>query len=192
MFQRRKKLRPHHRLLDFLWPRIGFRRSLSYLSHRVGRLPGTPHAIAAGFAFGAAVSFTPFVGLHFVLAAVLAWATRTHIIASAIGTAFGNPWTFPLIWAWIYTLGTWLLGINGSGFEERNFSLAYLWEHPWDVLLPMVMGSIPTAMTVWFVVYLPLRLLIGTYQKRRRARRLRKLQQRKVQTYEAQKKGASA
>ena len=192
MFQRRKKLRPHHRLLDFMWPRMGFRRSLSYISHRVGRLPGTPHAIAAGFAFGAAVSFTPFVGLHFVLAALLAWVTRTHIIASAIGTAVGNPWTFPVIWAWIYTAGTWLLGINGRGFEHRKFSLTYLWDHPWDVLLPMVVGAIPSSIAVWFLIYFPIRFLIRAYQLRRRARRLRKLQERKLRSYEAQNKGVSA
>ena len=66
MFQRRRQLRPHHRLRNFFWPTSGFRRSFSYLWHRIARLPGTPHAIAAGFAFGAAISFTPFIGGHFL------------------------------------------------------------------------------------------------------------------------------
>jgi hypothetical protein len=35
---------------------------------------------------------------HFVLSALLAYIARANIIASAIGTVVGNPWTFPFIW----------------------------------------------------------------------------------------------
>lgn len=177
MFQRRRQLRPHHRLRNFLWPSSGFRRSFSYLWHRIARLPGTPHAIAAGFAFGAAVSFTPFVGGHFLIAALLSWVTRTHIVASAIGTAVGNPWTFPFIWAWIYTLGNWMLDRNGTALKIKDLTASYLWEHFWDVFVPMAAGGIPMAALVWVGVYFLLRPLIRTYQERRRLRRLRRLKQ---------------
>ena len=60
-----------------LWPRRGWTRMALYIQHRLGRLPGTPYRIAAGFACGAAISFTPFLGLHFVLAALGALALRT-------------------------------------------------------------------------------------------------------------------
>ena len=43
------------------------------MTHRIKRLPGTPQSIAAGVACGVAASFTPFIGLHFVLAALFAW-----------------------------------------------------------------------------------------------------------------------
>ena len=59
-------------ILRFLWPTMSLRRIGSYYKRRVARLPGTPHSIAAGFASGAAVSFTPFMGFHFVLGALLA------------------------------------------------------------------------------------------------------------------------
>ena len=178
MFKRRSPLTLRQRLGAFFWPRSGWRRSGAYVAHRLRRLPGTPYRIAAGFASGAAVSFTPFIGLHFVLAAGLALLVRGNVIASAIGTAVGNPWTFPLIWLWTYSLGRWVLGWEGglTGLPE-NPSFQHIFEHPLEVLLPMIVGSIPTAAVVWFVVFWPLQRTVAGYQKARR-RRLRKLQQR--------------
>ena len=39
-------------------------------------MSGTPYYIAAGLASGGAVSFTPLIGLHFVLGAILAFVLR--------------------------------------------------------------------------------------------------------------------
>ena len=160
-----------------------------YLAHRVGRLPGTPYSIAAGFACGAAISFTPFVGLHFILGALWAWTMRANILASAIGTAMGNPWTFPLIWAWIYKLGIWLqyggestdAGIDdfSSMFASMieamlNFDMAYLFHTVWPVWWPMLLGSIPSALVIWLIFFFAFRPLIATYQRRRIRRRMRR------------------
>lgn len=175
MFKRRIPLPFHQRAGAFLWPRGGWRRSGAYVAHRLRRLPGTPYRIAAGFACGAAISFTPFMGMHFVLAALLALLVRGNLIASAIGTAVGNPWTFPLIWLWIYSLGRWLLG-GGQRLTAEPEDLSFLhhmFEHPLDVLLPMTVGSIPTAVVAWFVFFWPLQRMVAEYQKARR-RRLRK------------------
>ena len=90
MFKRRHPLPIHKRAGGFFWPRIGWRRSGAYVAHRLRRLPGTPYRIAAGFACGAAVSFTPFIGLHFLLAVLLALAVRGILVASAIGTVVVN------------------------------------------------------------------------------------------------------
>ena len=78
MFQRRNKLSLVQMARNFLWPRIGWHRSTKYVMHRVSRLRGTPYALAAGFACGAAISFTPFVGLHFLLSACLGHARQYH------------------------------------------------------------------------------------------------------------------
>src|SRR3954466_14909248 len=59
------------RLGGWLWPRAGWRRAGSYLLMRLRRLPGTPHAIAAGLATGVAGGLTPFLGLHLPLALAL-------------------------------------------------------------------------------------------------------------------------
>lgn len=169
LFNRRVKPTFGRRMRDFLWPRAGLRRSGRYIAHRVGRMPGTPYGIAAGFACGAAVSMTPFPGFHFVLAGLLAWGLRASIIASAIGTVVGNPWTFPLIWLWIFKLGTWMLGADGD-LAAHEISMGYLWQHPWQALLPMVVGAVPTAIATWFLFFWVIRRMVARYQVVRRQR----------------------
>ena len=107
---RRKPRKFYKILFNFIWPRSGIRRAVIYSRYRFVRLSGSPYSIAAGFACGVAVSFTPLIGFHFVGAALLAWLIGGNVIASAIGTAIGNPWTFPVIWFWILNLGRWIIG----------------------------------------------------------------------------------
>jgi uncharacterized protein (DUF2062 family) len=174
MFKRRHPLPFHKRAGAIVWPSGGWLRSGTYVAHRLRRLPGTPYRIAAGFASGAAISFTPFIGLHFVLAALLALAVRGNVIAAAIGTVVGNPWTFPLIWLWTYSLGRWVLG-GGEGLKvlPEAMSFQHIVDQPLVVLLPMVVGGVPTAIVAWFVFFWPLQSTVAEYQKARR-RRLRK------------------
>ncbi len=189
MFRRRRKISVPDRLREFLWPRSGWERAAKYIFHRVARLPGTPYAIAGGLACGAAISFTPFLGMHIVLSALLAWSIRANIISSVIGTAVGNPWTFPFIWVWVYELGRWMgAGPGGDGAEDLDFiglfgkileavlrlDVTYLFETAGPVFWPMLAGSIPTAVVVWFAFYMPLKPVVGSYQRRRRARRERR------------------
>jgi len=174
MFGRRNPLPPLRRFVTAVWPRRGWRRAMTYLAHRVRRLPGTPYRIAAGFACGAAISFTPFLGFHFVCAALLALLLRGSLMASAIGTVVGNPWTFPLIWAWNYALGTWLIGGEAASELPESFSLTYIFDRPMEILWPMTVGSIPTAIVAWFAFFLPIRGAVAEYQLARRRRRTRK------------------
>lgn len=185
MFERRNKLGVLRRVRDFFWPRSGWNRASKYVFHRVARLPGTPYTLAAGFACGAAISFTPFVGLHFVLSALLAWILRGSIVASAIGTAVGNPWTFPFIWVWIYKSGLWMTAKAGEPVGAVDFGrlfsdmmealLAFDWVYlldtAWPVFWPMFVGSLPTGVVVWLIFYAGLNPLIASYQSRRARRR---------------------
>lgn len=199
MFQRREKPRIHHRARDFLWPSLGWRRSTQYLFHRVGRLPGTSYSIAAGFACGAAISFTPFVGLHFVLGGLCAWLIRANVMAAIIGTAVGNPWTFPFIWTVIYNLGVWMgAGISEAAASELEFSeifshsmdamltfdMGYLFDTAWPVLWPMFIGGIPAFFVIWALFYFPLRPLVRRYQSKRRKKMLAKISETRQQEAE--------
>ena len=182
MFNRRNKLSFGSKISGFFWPAAGFRRAGRYLLHRLSRLPGTPYALAGGFACGAAASFTPFVGLHFILAALIAWITRANILASAIGTAVGNPWTLPFIWIWIHSLGNWM-GVGSPGINVTELDFPHLFGQLAEALLngnfsavidiagpvlwPMFVGGIPTAIGVWILFYFPLRRIVESYQQRR-------------------------
>ena len=186
MFKRRTPKTLVQKIKGFFWPSIGWRRSGAYTMHRLARMPGSAYSIAGGFACGAAMSFTPLVGLHFIFAAILAWIIRTNILAAAIGTAVGNPWTFPFIWTWLYQSGSWLTSSDRpEGMEPPEFTvlfghmmegfirfdMQYLMETAGPVFWPMLVSSIPTGIVVWLVFYLTLKYMVRGYQKRRQRRR---------------------
>ena len=175
MFRRRRPLTRLNQVRSFLWPERGFRRLLTYLFQRVVRLPGTSASIAIGVASGVAVSFTPFVGLHLLLAALLAILLRGNVLASAIGTFFGNPWTFLFIWVSDYKLGLWILQKTGQGdwlevltFQQLThvmtivikfftFSVGVDWHQMIvsveQVFLPMTIGGTVLALLSWGVAF---------------------------------------
>ena len=176
VFGRRHKLPVWQRVLGWLWPRSGLRRAWLYIWHRIARLPGSTHSIAAGFASGAAVSFTPFIGLHFLMGFGVAWLTRGNLVASAIGTAIGNPWTFPFIFALTGKIGSLVLGEtvttevpvwNWDGVLEApiEYLVAFL-----PIIFPLLVGSVPAALTVWLLFYFGFKGLIVRYRKRRQER----------------------
>ncbi|HKK86405.1 MAG TPA: DUF2062 domain-containing protein, partial [Roseovarius sp.] len=91
VFKRRDKRPLWKAVADFLWPRGGWTRAFHYVKHRLRRLPDPPHRIARGIFAGIFVTFSPFFGLHFFLAASLAWVMRGNIVASLLSTFVGNP-----------------------------------------------------------------------------------------------------
>ncbi len=171
MFRRRDKPGWGSRIREILWPRKGWHRAGAYFAHRVKRLPGSPYSIAAGFACGAAMSFTPFIGFHFFGAALLAWLIGGNFIASALGTAVGNPWTFPFIWVLIYRIGCWMLGWEIGHALPDELSIEYIFDEPRAILLPMFLGSLPAGLVVWFALFWPVRSVVANYQKMRHHRR---------------------
>lgn len=174
MFRRRRKRSFGGRIVQLIWPSMGWRRAGAYYALRLKRLPGTPYSIACGFALGAAVSFTPFIGFHFIAAALLAWMVRGNVLAAAIGTVVGNPWTFPFIWAGIYWLGGRILGYEPGRELPQEFTMGYIFHEPATVLLPMAVGGLPISLVVWFLCFIPLRRIIANYQSRRRQIRMRR------------------
>lgn len=186
MFQRRHKATFFDKVIGFFWPKAGWKRSTKYIGHRVARIPGSPYSIAAGFAAGAAISFTPFVGLHFILGALVALIIRGNILASAIGTAVGNPWTFPFIWVAIYKMGIFMGAGSGQVGEEnldflsffdklieavKTLDWAYVGDIAWPVFWPMLLGSLPVFLVTWFLFFIPIRSLVRSYHARRKTKR---------------------
>jgi hypothetical protein len=171
VFGRRRRLTLAERMRGWLWPYIGWRRAGRYLLMRVQRMPGTPHGIAAGLAAGVAVSFTPFIGFHLLLAFALAWAFGGNYLAAAIGTLVGNPWTFPLMFAAAYELGCLMVGRVPIGLAElANLSWEHLLGDAWRLFWPMAVGSVPLGAAAGLATYFPLVRMIEAFQERRRQR----------------------
>ena len=174
LFRRRRKRSIPARLVELLWPRMGWKRAGRYYVFRIKRLPGTPYSIACGFALGAAVSFTPFIGFHFVLAAILAWGLRANLLASAIGTAVGNPWTFPGIWFGVLWLGSKILGREMPELSFSDLSVTMIFDHFSTIGVPMIVGGIPAALVTWVIFYIPIRRAIANYQHHRHSSRIKR------------------
>ena len=188
MFKRRTTRSPFSQIFGFLWPRMGWRRATSYHWHRLKRIPGTPESIAMGFACGAAASMMPFMGFHFILSAIFAWLLRGSIIASALGTIVGNPWTFPFIWVGTYKIGQLLLGMDSSVEGEapfrqmftglfqaiQNFDGDLFVVRVMPIFIPMLAGSIPVSLAIgiasYFLILKPVRAVHKLRQERKMVR----------------------
>lgn len=184
MFGRQKPRSSFAILKSWLWPSSGLQRGAKYILRRLQRMRGSPHALASGFAFGAAVSFLPVPGLHFIIAAILSAGLRVSIIASAIGTIVGNPWTFPFIWISSFRLGR-MLGFGEQGdVTEKSLSqllqgvASDVWRGDFQqaardslpVFQPMLIGGLIMGVVAWIVFYFGLRRLIQAYQSSRQNR----------------------
>ncbi len=172
-----------------LWPRRSWARSAKYVTKRVLRLTGSPHAIAAGVGAGVFASFTPFLGLHFLIAFLVAYIIAGNFLAAAMGTFFGNPFSFPFIWASTYKIGNFILAgeiqepeaggmdsLSSSGMMDLG--LSGLWDKViglWDPLIkPMSIGAVPLGVTFGIIAYIITRWAAVAFRHARLRRLARK------------------
>ena len=184
LFRRRKPLGRLARVKRAVWPRKGFARPFLYHAKCALRLGDSAHAIAIGIACGAFVSFTPLMGLHILLACALAWLLSGNLVAAALGTAVGNPFTFPAIWLVTHRAGTFMLGrAEGNEAHIERFGqklwhadgsitdiLIRMWE---PLIFPMLVGGVPLGIAVGIGVYGIARSAVTTFQEARRKRAAR-------------------
>lgn len=174
----KKRHHPHHHVREWFWPSMGWVSLARWMEIKMKRTPGSAHKIALGFACGAFVSFTPFMGFHILLGAGLAWIIKASIWVSALGTIVGNPWTFPFIWAWAYKLGNFILQVeNPTKFSEvmntitAIDSFEVLWQNLalyWDsIIFPMLVGGVPTGILVGLAFYWAIRFNIESWRRAR-------------------------
>ncbi len=185
----------------WIWPRRSWVRSSQYVSKRIFRLTGSPHAIAAGVAAGVFASFTPFMGFHFIIAFLVAYLLAGNMIASALGTFFGNPLTFPIIWAINFSFGRFLLGDSGGNgaafdrigavsknvgsalwrfdFTEFGVAVAEIWQ---PLLKPLLFGGLPLGIVVGSVFYVVTRRAARFFHAARQRKLMEKAAQMRTRT----------
>ncbi len=204
VFKRRKPLSWGRWVAEGFYPKSGWLRAVSYVGHRLRRLPDTPPKIARGIAIGIFVSFTPFFGLHFVVAVFMALLFRGNAISALLGTFFGNPISFPFIATTSLTLGYWVLGADGG--PESQKTLFHLFTHAtsdfwfnfralftervadWSnltnfskgVFLPYMIGGTILGSISGMIGYFVSVPLIMAYQKRRKGRLMARFRERRV------------
>ena len=193
VFKRREKRPLWQVVFEFFWPRGGWSRAAQYVRHRLHRLPDTPEKIARGIFAGVFTTFTPFYGLHFLTAAIIAFVMRGNILAALLATFFGNPLTYVPIGVISMRMGYFLLGAPAHSDDhiarslggkfmyagealQHNFmamftdatvdwhSLKIFYD---EVFFPYLIGGIIpglVAATICYIISVP---LIRAYQKRR-------------------------
>ena len=186
VFKRKKKLTIFKNLKSLFFPERGWKRAIEYISHRIRRLPDTPHRIALGLSFGVLASFSPLFGFHFLLGAFLAYLFSANVFASILGTFFGNPITFPFIAAISVRTGSFVLdrisiieneqSISGtwefnSEFTSLSVFEKFLVEVYFEKLIPYSIGGIICGIIAALIVYLLSKPLISSYQKRKKKRK---------------------
>ena len=139
-------------------------RFISYYKLKLARLPASPHAIAAGFACGSMVSFTPLLGLHFLLAIVFAYIIRGNYVAALLGTIVGNPITFPLIWGLIYKVGAFVTSTKQKELNHE-INIDMIITQTYEIFLPMLLGGAILAIPVWLLTYLLTHSFVSSYKK---------------------------
>ena len=129
-------------------------------------MPASPYAISSGFACGSMVSFTPLLGLHFILAVIFAYIMRGNVIAALIGTVVGNPLTFPFIWGVIYKIGTYVTTIKHVKLnQDINFDMII--NQTYEIFFPMFVGGIIIAPMVWIITYFIIYSFVSSFKNRK-------------------------
>lgn len=191
IFKRRKPRRTVRTIREALWPSMGWRRTLAYYRHRVFRTGDSTYKIAAGLATGAAVSWSPFLGTHFAQAILFSWLLRANLVAGFVGTAWGNPTTFPFLFLVDYAVGVKICALFGmedfavlpAGADFALFMthpwnfIGHLLSHPLNLLLPLTVGGYLCALLFWplayGLLYYPVRAARRAYRRKRLRRRKR-------------------
>jgi len=193
VFKRRDRRPIWKVVLEFFWPRGGWGRAALYIKHRLRRLPDPPHRIARGIFAGVFTTFTPFYGLHFICAGLIALVMRGNILAALLATFFGNPLTYVPIGVISMRTGYFLLGIDRGGpevhrslggkfmdagadlkgnliaaFTDKDMDWTSLHVFYDEVFFPYLIGGIIPGIIAGLVAYYISVPLIQAYQKRRK------------------------
>jgi uncharacterized protein (DUF2062 family) len=188
-------------LTEIVYPRGGWRRAIEYVKLRLRRLPDTPEKIARGVFAGVVTAFTPFYGLHFVAAFILAKMVRGNVIAALLSSFVGNPLTYVPIAVLSTKVGHVLLGQPVHGGLEASMGHKFsgvgrdLWHNvtavftaekmDWshlgvfydDLFLPFLIGGLVPGVILGLVFYFLTVPVIRAYQNHRRKALRQKLRQ---------------
>jgi hypothetical protein len=145
-----------------------------------------PERVAAALALGIGVGFSPFMGVHFLIAIGLAFLLRVNRIDALLGSLVGNPWTLPPVYAAGYALGRQILHYDRQKVPDlpwdrllhRDFWHAFSGAALHPRLLSFLVGTSVIAIVIGLSAYLVLRTLLRLYHRRhpkvaQRAARLR-------------------
>ena len=134
----------------------------------------SPERVAAAIALGIGVGFSPFLGIHFLIAIGLAFLFRLNRIDALLGQFVGNPWTLPPVYAAGYALGRKLLGYSRRRVPDlpwdrllhRDFWHAFTGTALRPRLLSFLVGTLVLAILIGLAAYFVVRAALRIYHRR--------------------------
>ena len=137
--------------------RAAFRRLLA--------IDDPPERTALAFSLGVFVAFSPFLGLHTILATLIAFVFRFNKVAVYSGTFINNPFftLVPIIIA-SYAIGAFILGrplrIPQAGVEllrhPHPLTASYyhqIFQESWDIVWPFSIGAMTLSVVCSLIAY---------------------------------------
>lgn len=124
--------------------------------HRIKQiltLDSHPGHISAGLAVGVFISFTPFYGLHCIMAIVAAFVFRLNKLACVTGTWLNNPLTVIPVTVISYKLGRILLGLPPTKLTINGLDWTFLKAHATSLILGSSVLGFTAAFFSYFVCY---------------------------------------
>ncbi len=138
----------------------------------------TPEAIAGGVAIGVYFSLAPLFGLKTLLAILLAWLTRSNIIAAFLAVTLHEVMLplMPVVYRWEYDVGYWLLSsphhwpppwhkVHLGGFSWHRLMATFS-----GVGKPLVVGGCLCSVPVAALSFVLARGFVARHQRKKKAR----------------------
>ncbi len=149
---------------------------------RLLTLDDPPERTALAFAIGVFIAFSPFLGLHTIMATLVAVLFRFNKVAVFAGTFINNPFLtlVPIIIA-SYAIGAFLLGqplrISPEGIdllkEPHLLTADYyrqVFREGWQIVWPFTVGAMVLSVVCSVVAYPVTSWLLRTRRSRKKAK----------------------
>lgn len=144
--------------------RWDFRRKIREVLH----LDDEPWKIAGGLAAGVFIAFSPYYGVHTLMALAAAFCFRLNVAATVLGAWLVIPPAIPFVMAFCLQVGWALVGRPPPRVGPRGPSAVALWARLARHLWPLVVGSTLVGLAAALVTYVAsYRLILGIRARRR-------------------------
>lgn len=125
-------------------------------------IKGSPHSIAISFSIGVFIGMSPLLGLHTVLALVIASILRLNRMVTLAGAYLTNPWTIVPI----YSFSTWF-GVKITGYGDmipdidfHSVNILNIFNILKSLLVPFVVGTTVVGFITAIASYVAIRQII--------------------------------
>ena len=132
-----------------------------------------PEQLAAAWALGIALGLSPLIGLHAVIALLLAFAFRLNKVDVLLGTLVVNPWTITVYFPAAVLVGKGITGVHVPHFlipNPEEVLHAAMWRErvPWlrSVLITWGVGATVLSLLGGAVTYFALKWFIILHRRR--------------------------